>query len=210
MSLSRPTSTRQRMSKSDRHAQLLDAARQLIRAVGTDDFTLARLAEHAGVTKPLVYDHFGDRPGVLSELYREFETRQREMLQAALRDAPADLTAVSSIVAGAYISCSLAEGREQVDVIAALEGSVTLSQLRHEAEEAYLAICRTALERLSGPLDPAGLLAFIGAGDALARRTLDGTISAASAQAALARVVATVASASTASVASRSSGQEER
>lgn len=185
---------RRRMSKADRHAQLLDAARDLIRADGTDEFTLARLAEHAGVTKPLVYDHFGDRSGVLAELYREFETRQREMLRAALHEAPSDLAAVSSIVAGAYIECSLAEGRELADVVSALAGSVTLSRLRHEAEEAYLQICRTALESMSGPVDPAGLLAIVGAGDAVARRALDGTISADSAQAALARVVASVAS----------------
>lgn len=194
---------RQRMPKNDRHRQLLDAARDLIRAAGTDDFTLARLAEHAGVTKPLVYDHFGDRSGVLAELYRAFETRQREMLHAALRDAPADLSAVSGIVADAYIDCSLAEGRELADVVAALAGSATLSQVRREAEEAYLEICRGALTSFSGSIDSAGLLAIVGAGDALARRALDDTITADEARTALARVVVAVAS-----TASRSPEQE--
>lgn len=184
---------RQRMPKPERHAQLLDAARDLIRAAGTDEFSLARLADHAGVTKPLVYDHFGDRSGVLAELYREFEHRQRATLTTALQHAPDDLTVVSRVVAGAYIDCCLAEGRELADVVAALAGSSTLAQLRREAEEAYLEMCRSALEPLAGPLDPAGLLAIIGAGDALARRALDDSISADQARAALSRVVAAIA-----------------
>lgn len=187
------TPPRQRMSKAERHVQLLDAARDLIRVSGTDEFSLARLADHAGVTKPLVYDHFGDRSGVLAELYREFEHRQRETLATALRSAPHDLEVVSSLVAGAYIDCCLAEGRELADVVAALAGSSTLAQLRREAEEAYLDMCRRALEPLAGPLDPAGLLAIIGAGDALARRALDGSVTAGRARAALSRVVAAVA-----------------
>ncbi|WP_223624918.1 TetR/AcrR family transcriptional regulator [Microbacterium sp. EST19A] len=184
---------RQRMPKPVRHTQLLDAARDLIRAAGTDEFSLARLAEHAGVTKPLVYDHFGDRSGVLAELYREFEHRQRETLATALQNAPQDLGVVSGVVAGAYIDCCLAEGRELADVVAALAGSATLTRLRQEAEEAYLDMCRSALEPLSGPMEPAGLLAIIGAGDALARRALDGSITAAQARSALSKVVAAVA-----------------
>jgi AcrR family transcriptional regulator len=187
-----PTPPRQRLSKPERHAQLLDAARDLIRAGGTDEFTLGRLAGHAGVTKPLVYDHFGDRAGVLAELYREFELRQRHTLAAALHDAPADLTSVAKIIAGAYIDCCLAEGRELAGVVAALEGSSTLRELRHDAEQAYLESCRRALEPLSGAPDPAGLMALVGAGDALARRALDGSISAQDAREALARVVAAV------------------
>ena len=185
-------SPRQRLSKSERHAQLLAAARDLIRTAGTDDFTLGRLAEHAGVTKPLVYDHFGDRSGVLAELYREFELRQRETLAAALHDAAADLARVSTIIAGAYIDCCLAEGRELADVVAALEGSPTLRLLRQEAEQAYLEACRRALEPFAGTPDPADLLALVGAGDALARRALDGSISAEDARAALTRVVTAV------------------
>ena len=139
------TGPRRRLSKPERHRQLLDTARELIRAEGTDSFTLGRLAERAGVTKPLVYDHFGDRAGVLAELYREFESRQRSMLREALAGAQADKAVISSLVAGAYIDCSLAEGRELADVIAALSGSSTLSQVRQEAEAAYLEICRDAL-----------------------------------------------------------------
>lgn len=181
-------SPRQRLPKPERHLQLLDAARELIRAEGTDSFTLGRLAERAGVTKPLVYDHFGDRGGVLAELYREFESRQRQTLSEALGGAQSELSIVSRLVAAAYIDCCLAEGRELADVVAALTGSSTLKQLRQEAEEAYLAMCGEALEPFGAP-DAAGLHAIIGAGDALARHALDGTITADRARATLAQVI---------------------
>ncbi|WP_249998473.1 TetR/AcrR family transcriptional regulator [Actinoplanes sp. M2I2] len=184
---------RRRLSKQERHAQLLHVARELIRDAGTDELTLGRLAERAGVTKPLVYDHFGDRAGVLAELYREFEARQREMLGIALDDAEPDLPAVADLVAGAYIDCCLAEGRELADVVAALEGSATLSRVRQEAEDAYLVMCRAALEPFAGPLDMAGMHAIVGAGDALARSALAGRISAGRARGALARVIIAVA-----------------
>ena len=187
------TSPRRRLSKPDRHAQLLEVARELIRDLGTDEFTLGRLAERAGVTKPLVYDHFGDRSGVLAELYREFEARQRRTLEVALAGAEPELPVVAGLVAGAYIDCCLAEGRELAAVIAALAGSSTLSELRQEAEEAYLTMCREALEPLSGPIDAAGLHSLVGAGDALARGVLSGRISAARARGALARVITAIA-----------------
>ena len=188
---------RRRLSKQDRRTQLLETARELIRDLGTDEFTLGRLAERAGVTKPLVYDHFGDRAGVLAELYREFEARQRATLAAALDDAAPGLPAVAGLVADAYIDCCLAEGRELADVVAALAGSTTLSELRREAEEAYLAKCREALKPYAGPLDAAALQAVVGAGDALARGALSGRISAARARAVLAHVITAVATATT-------------
>lgn len=186
-------SPRRRMSKQERHTQLLQVARKLIRESGTDEFTLARLAERAGVTKPLVYDHFGDRDGVLAELYREFDARQRETLRAALDEAEPDLSTVARLVAGAYIDCCLTEGRELADVVAALVGSATLNRLRQEAENAYLTMCREALAPLAGPIDTAGLRAIAGAGDALARSALDNRISAARARDTLAHVVTAVA-----------------
>ncbi|CAH0145300.1 HTH-type transcriptional regulator BetI [Microbacterium oxydans] len=187
------TEPRRRLTKPDRHAQLLDTARTLIREEGTDELSLGRLAERAGVTKPLVYDHFGDRAGVLAELYREFEHRQRQTLRDALHGAAPDLSTTAALVAGAYVDCSLAEGRELADVVAALAGSSTLRQLREEAEQAYLDMCRAALEPYSGSLDAAGLRALIGAGDALARAALAGSIGTDRARDALTTVVLAIA-----------------
>jgi AcrR family transcriptional regulator len=181
------------MSKDERRKQLLEVARELIREAGTEEFTLGRLAERAGVTKPVVYDHFGDKGGALAELYREFEVRQRETLAAALENAGDDLRAVARVVAEAYIDCCVTEGRELADVVAALAGSPTLSRLRCEAEDAYLEVCRSALFRICGPVNTAGLRAIIGAGDALVRDVLADRITSTDAYETLARVVAAVA-----------------
>ncbi len=88
---------RRRMPRHERRAQLLAVARELIRDGGTDEFTLGRLAERAGVTKPIVYDHFGDRSGALAELYRAFEEQQRASLVAALSGAGPSLASVSTV-----------------------------------------------------------------------------------------------------------------
>jgi AcrR family transcriptional regulator len=180
---------RRRMLRHERRAQLLAVARELIRERGTDEFTLGRLAERAGVTKPVVYDHFGDRAGALAELYREFEDQQRAALVAALADGSLTLDAVCGAIAGAYIDCSLAEGRELADVVSALDGSATLVEVRREAEGAYLALCDDVLASCGVRLDDAGAQALIGAGDALTRAALDDRVSPAAARSTLARVL---------------------
>ena len=187
--------TRRRMSKAERRAQLLEVARELIREAGTDELSLGRVAARAGVTKPLVYDHFGDRAGVLAELHREFEARQRAVLVAALDDAAPELAVVAHLMAGAYIDCCLAEGRELADVLAALEGSAELRSVRQEAEDAYVAMCRAALEPVAGPIDTAAMDVIVGAGDALVRSMHADRISAARARSALAHVIIAMAAA---------------
>lgn len=193
MTVDPAASPRKRLSRDDRHAQLLEVARDLIRDDGTDELTLARLADRAGVTKPLVYDHFGDRSGVLAELYRAFEARQRDTLAASLDGAEPALTAVASVVASAYVDCCIAEGRELADVVSALAGSPTLDALRQEAQDEYLGMCRDALTPYSRTLDAAGLVGIVGAGDALGRAAITGRISADRARAALTKVVTALA-----------------
>ncbi|MBB1034080.1 TetR/AcrR family transcriptional regulator [Dietzia sp. CQ4] len=169
---------RRRMSREERHAQLVATARAFIQEFGTDELTLGRLAAEAGVTKPVVYDHFGDRSGVFVELYEEFEARQRSTLSASLRDRADDLERVCTLVAEAYVDCWLAEGREMAGVVAALAGSPALERLRHDAERGYIAVCQEALEPIVGTVDPARMQAVIGAGDALARDVLSGALEA--------------------------------
>ena len=193
---SRSSAPRRRLSWDARHAQLLDAFRDLIRTQDLADVTLARVAAHAGVTKPVAYDHFGDLSGLFSEAYRAFESHQRDVLLRALESAPRDLDAVADLVAEAYIACWVAEGLELSAVVDALRGSKTLSALRSEAELAYLEICREALEPWTGPLVSASLVAVVGAGDALARSVMSGSLSTAQASSTLAVVVRAVASAS--------------
>jgi AcrR family transcriptional regulator len=73
---------RRRLARDARLRQLLDAAWRVVREEGTEALTLGRLAEQSGVTKPVVYDHFGTRSGLLAALYQEFDARQTAIMDA--------------------------------------------------------------------------------------------------------------------------------
>ena len=108
----RSTSTRRRLSREDRQRQLLDVAWRLVREEGTDALTLGHLAEQAGVTKPVVYDHFVTRQGLLAALYGEFDARQTALMEAALADGEPTLAGRAAVIASSYVDCVLAGGRE--------------------------------------------------------------------------------------------------
>ena len=183
--------TRKRMSKADRHAQLLDIAQELIRVDGSDALTLARIAERAGVAKPLVYHHFGTRASVLAELYRAFDERQHAALDAALETVPGDLNTVAQTIADAYVGCALSEGTELPGLIAALAGSPELERLRRDADQTFGSKCRKALLPFarSGEIPDAAIHAILGAADGVARAVIAGEISAEDAHAALAAAI---------------------
>ena len=76
--------SRRRMTREARARQLLEVSWSLINDEGTDALTLGRLAEAAGVTKPVVYDHFGTRNGLLAALYEDFDIRQTALFDTAV------------------------------------------------------------------------------------------------------------------------------
>lgn len=185
---------RQRMSYADRHVQLLDAAREFIRQEGSDALTLARLADRAGVTKPLVYQHFGTKAGVLVELYGEFKTRTHVALDAALCSSSDDLAEVSRVIADAYIDCIDAESTELPGVGGALSGSPELEELRESADAAFSERCKRALDQFAenGSVSDAALYAILGAADGIARAIVLGRISSSEGRTALAKAIAGV------------------
>lgn len=186
--------TRKRMPYAQRHTQLVESARDFIRAQGSDSLTLARLAEHAGVTKPLVYQHFGTRSAVLVELYREFKGRTHLALDASLATGGSSLEDVARIIADAYIDCIDEESAEVPGVGGALSGSAELEQLREEADDAFSARCREALARFAGPdgVTDGALHAILGAADGIARALVLERISFEDGRETLAKVVAGV------------------
>jgi AcrR family transcriptional regulator len=186
---------KRRMSKEARHAQLLAVAQELIRVDGTDAVTLARIAERAGVAKPLVYDHFGTRAGVFVELFDAFEARQNAALDAALASAPDSLIEVAEVIADAYVDCARLEGRELPGLVAALAGSPELEQVRRAADTTYGDKCRLALLPFArrGGITAAAVHAILGAADGIAYAVIDGDITADAGRQALATVIAALA-----------------
>lgn len=57
--------------RAERRLQLLDAAVDAIRAVGPG-VTMEQLAKAGGVTKPILYRHFGDRDGLINAIAERF------------------------------------------------------------------------------------------------------------------------------------------
>ena len=172
------------MSREERQRQLLDVAWQLVREEGTEALTLGRLAEQAGVTKPVVYDHFTTRPGLLAALYQEFDARQTALMDAALQTSEPTLASKAMVIASSYVDCVLLQGREIPGVIAALTSSPELEKIKREYEAIFIDKCRNALLPFAGTgeIAPASLRAMLGAAEALSHAAATGEITPVQAQ----------------------------
>ncbi len=179
-----PDPPRRRLTRDERLRQLLDVSWQLIRAEGTDALTLGRLAEEAGVTKPVVYDHFGTRNGLLAVLYQDFDVRQTALIDAAIAASQPTLADKASVIASSYVNCVLTQGREIPGVLAALDGAPELAAIKRQYQQAFIEKCQRILAPYAGPqgVSPASLWAMLGAADALSQAAIKGDISESEAQ----------------------------
>ncbi len=175
---------RRRLARPERHRQLLDVAWRLVRDEGTEALTLGRLAEQSDVTKPVVYDHFGTRGGLLAALYQEFDARQTALMDAALQASDPTLAGIATVIASSYVDCVLRQGREIPGVIAALASSPELEKIKRDYEVVFIEKCRAVLTPFAGvdAIASAGLWAMLGAAEALSHAAATGEISAAEAQ----------------------------
>lgn len=173
-----PPSPRRRLPREERHVQLIETAKRLVREEGTDALTLGRLAERAGVTKPVVYDHFETRNDLLAALYRDYDQRQTSMMDAALASCEPTLPARARVIASAYVGCVSTEGREIPGVRAALMGAPEMDALKRHYQAGFMGRCRAALQPHTGGrcLTPAALWGILGAADALSDAAARGDI----------------------------------
>jgi AcrR family transcriptional regulator len=77
------SSQRVRMTGRERREQLLDVGRSLFAQKGYDATSIEEIAARAGVSKPVVYEHFGGKEG----LYAVVVDREMSNLLARLTDA---------------------------------------------------------------------------------------------------------------------------
>ncbi|WP_244642425.1 TetR/AcrR family transcriptional regulator [Phyllobacterium sp. 628] len=114
--------TAKKMPKAQRRDQLMETALGIIREQGTDALTLGYLAERAGVSKPIAYEHFGTRAGLLIALYQQLDQRQVDDLLVALEQSPKQLSTAAKVVSEAYMACYRLIGQEWHAISAALKG----------------------------------------------------------------------------------------
>ncbi|KAA8997673.1 TetR/AcrR family transcriptional regulator [Affinibrenneria salicis] len=175
--MSRPR-VRQRLLREERHAQLTEVAWRIIRTEGTEALTLGHLAQQAGVTKPVVYDHFTNRAGLLAALYKEFDDRQTALMDEIIRQTEPQLEKLASVIAASYIECVLLQGREMPNVMAALTGTPELEQIRQDYATIFSEKCRALFAPFCGgrPLHDAALRAMLGSAEGLSYATVQGVI----------------------------------
>ncbi len=126
-------STLKRMSKEQRRKQLLETALTLVRDQGIEALTLASVAERAGVTKPITYEHFGTRAGLLIAMFRDFDDQITQNVNDALSAGGKSLEAVGSILSTTYIDGCLSMGPE----ISAVYNSLSASQETAEFKQTW-------------------------------------------------------------------------
>jgi AcrR family transcriptional regulator len=80
------------MARADRREQLVDSAEQVFVELGVGAASMEDVAEAAGVTKPVLYDHFGSKDGLLAAVVARLGDQMLEVTaDAALRaEGPED------------------------------------------------------------------------------------------------------------------------
>ena len=160
-----------RLAKPERRRQLLDTARLIVRDEGVDRLTLGNLAERAGVSKPVVYDHFETRSTLLIELYRWIDMERVAVFRDAMIAANRTLEDTVDALSSAYIACAADTDGEFHAVGAALAGSeekaVVFQELLDSSVQMFITVLKPYCSLSIAKLERV-CLGLVGAGEALA------------------------------------------
>jgi AcrR family transcriptional regulator len=180
-----------RLSHEARREQLLETALAIVREEGADALTLIRLAERAGVSKPIAYDHFGTRAGLLIALYTRIDDQQADALRQAIAAAPQTLDDVADLFARSYVHCYMTMGPEALALSAALKGSPEMEAAQQALIDGYVDLAREALSPFAAAAADfeTRCVGLIGAAEAISHDMLKGRISEADAAATLAALI---------------------
>lgn len=173
-------SVTRRLSKAGRQRQLLDTALLIVRNEGADRLTLGHLASRAGVSKPVAYDHFGTRSGLLIDLYRWIDTERVTAFRDAMARGERSFEDTVDALADAYINCAADMTDEFHAVGAALAGSeekaAVFQDLLDNCVQMFVAVLRPY-----DTLPPSELerrcIGIVGAGEALSAALVRGRMS---------------------------------
>ncbi|MGF1733215.1 TetR/AcrR family transcriptional regulator [Photobacterium kasasachensis] len=120
-----------RMDKEARREQLLSIAVSIIESRGADALTLASVAEEAGVTKPIAYNHFETKENLLKQIYQDIDNRLIESIQTAKESSNQSISDIVAILCESYFDCMQVNSKIYGLTIAALKcypSNVDLSQ----------------------------------------------------------------------------------
>lgn len=95
---------RVRMSGKERREQLLDVGRSLFAEKGFDATSIEEIAARAGVSKPVVYEHFGGKEGLYAVVVdREMQSLMQRVTSALTGGHPRELVEEAALALLTYI-----------------------------------------------------------------------------------------------------------
>jgi AcrR family transcriptional regulator len=159
---------------------LLDTALLIVREEGADRLTLGHLAVRAGVSKPVAYDHFGTRSGLLIELYRWIDMERVDAFRDAMSTGERSLEECVRVLAAAYIHCAADKTDEFHAVGAALAGSEekakVFQKLLDNSVQMFVPVLKPHSTLSTAELERR-CIGLVGAGEALSAALMRGNFS---------------------------------
>jgi AcrR family transcriptional regulator len=178
------TVVKRRLSGAERRRQLLETALVIVRDEGADRLTLGYLAARAGVSKPVAYEHFETRSGLLIELYRWIDVERVNAFRNSMVIGERSCEETVSMLAAAYIDCAADTNNQFYAVGAALAGSEEKAAVFQELLDNSVQMFVSVLKPHS-TLSPIRLerrcVGLVGAGEALSAALVRGRCSGAEA-----------------------------
>ncbi|WP_336896359.1 TetR/AcrR family transcriptional regulator [Novosphingobium sp.] len=145
-----PTTNRKRLSWEERHRQMIGVALDFVRREGADSLTLAKVAEQAGVAKPLAYNHFKSREGLLVELCLAFDERQRAELSRLQEDSSLDLAGLARAVCESYLECYAKSEGEWHAIYSVMRSNGEMAKIQQDLFDKHVSV----LVSVFGPKTP--------------------------------------------------------
>ncbi|GAA0785213.1 TetR/AcrR family transcriptional regulator [Marinobacterium sediminicola] len=184
-----------RMPAAKRREQLLKTAAAIVATEGADRLTLQTLADRAGVSKPITYNHFGDRKGLLQQLYQSYDERLVSQLRAVESSRVRTVEELAEVLAVAYFDCAERNGDIYDAVVAALSAYPEYMDLKTRICVYFVEFYRDffgPVANLNEPGQKASLIAIYGASDELARALTAGHLSKADAVSGLSQLISRI------------------
>lgn len=122
------TGTVERVDRGTRRDELLDAADRAVQRAGPAA-SMTAIAAEAGITKPVLYRHFGDKGGLYAALVRRHTDRLLVRLQGALAEGRTPRERVLLAV-DAYLSVIEAEPQVYRFLVHSDEAAAAAGQVR--------------------------------------------------------------------------------
>ncbi|MFI0351938.1 TetR/AcrR family transcriptional regulator [Actinomadura sp. 9N407] len=85
--MSAATPPRRRMSRAERERQMLDVAEEIFGERGYRATSMDEIAERCGVSKPMLYEYFGSKDGLLLACVSRSQAELHEVTQKAIAGA---------------------------------------------------------------------------------------------------------------------------